>query len=177
MIISTWLLRAAFVGVAVAASSCAEPPPEAAGRQTDAVLDQATEGTENALDVITEGADKAIDATRDGAAAAVDEATDVGEKTVDVTKDIAAAAERETRDALSTTGEAITDGWITMTVNARFVDEALLKASDIDVDTDDRVVTLEGTVRSAAAKVRAVAIARSTDGVSRVVDQLVVAVN
>jgi osmotically-inducible protein OsmY len=36
------------------------------------------------------------------------------------------------------------------------------------------VVTLKGTVVSDAARVRAVAVARSTEGVTRVVDQLVV---
>jgi len=44
----------------------------------------------------------------------------------------------------------------------------------INVDTKDRVVTLKGTVRSSAAKARAAEIARSTEGVTKVVNQLVV---
>jgi hyperosmotically inducible protein len=61
-------------------------------------------------------------------------------------------------------------------VNDKFVDETLLKDSKINVDTNDHVVTLKGTVGSDAAKARAVAIARGTEGVVRVVDQLVVKV-
>jgi osmotically-inducible protein OsmY len=59
-------------------------------------------------------------------------------------------------------------------VSAKFVDETLLKGSNINVDTNNYVVTLKGTVGSDAARVRAIAIARSTEGVKRVVDQLVV---
>jgi hyperosmotically inducible protein len=73
-----------------------------------------------------------------------------------------------------TTGEVITDGWITTKVSAKFVDEKLLKGSSINVDTKDHAVTLKGTVGSDAAKARAVEIARNTDGVVRVVNQLVV---
>jgi osmotically-inducible protein OsmY len=42
------------------------------------------------------------------------------------------------------------------------------------VDTTNHVVTLKGSVRSSAARSRAVAIAAGTEGVTRVVDQLVV---
>ena len=59
-------------------------------------------------------------------------------------------------------------------MSAKFVDEKLLKGSNIDVDTKDHVVTLKGTVRSDAAKARAVEIARNTEGVVNVVNQLVV---
>ena len=55
-----------------------------------------------------------------------------------------------------------------------FVDESLLKGSTIDVDTNNHVVTLKGSVRSNTARARAVAIARGTEGVARVVDELVV---
>ena len=49
-----------------------------------------------------------------------------------------------------------------------------LKASDITVDTNNRVVTLKGTVTTAAGKTRAIELAKQTDGVSGVEDQLVV---
>jgi hyperosmotically inducible periplasmic protein len=54
----------------------------------------------------------------------------------------------KTKDGLSKTGEVMTDGWITTRVHSRFVGEALLKNSDISVDTDNHVVTLKGTVKS-----------------------------
>ena len=55
-----------------------------------------------------------------------------------------------------------------------FVDEDLLKGSNVNVDTNDRVVTLNGTVTSDAGRARAIAVARDTEGVDRVVDQIVV---
>jgi osmotically-inducible protein OsmY len=130
-------------------------------------------------------ADEAIDATRDGAATAVDEIRTAGEAVGDATAD---AAERtadkatemagdiamQTDELASTTSEAITDAWITTQVSAKFVDEALFRGSDIDVDTDNHVVTLKGTVASTAAKNRAAVIAGETQGVNRVVNQLVV---
>lgn len=75
---------------------------------------------------------------------------------------------------MTKTGEAITDGWITTKVKWFFVGEDLLKGSDINVDTNNHVVTLKGTVTSPAGRNRAVALARRTSGVQRVVDQLTV---
>jgi hyperosmotically inducible periplasmic protein len=80
----------------------------------------------------------------------------------------------KTKAGLSKTGEEITDGWITSRVHSKFVGEDLLKDSDINVDTNDHVVTLKGTVMSAAAKARAEQQAKEVEGVRRVVNQLVV---
>jgi len=78
------------------------------------------------------------------------------------------------KKGLSRTGEAITDGWITTKVKWFFVGEDALEGSDINVDTKDKVVTLKGTVRSAAGRDRAVELATNTDGVRRVVNELVI---
>ena len=80
----------------------------------------------------------------------------------------------KTEDGLSKTGEVMTDGWITTRINARFVDEALLKDSHIDVDTDHHVVTLTGTVMKQAGRARATAVARQTEGVRSVVNRLAI---
>jgi len=69
----------------------------------------------------------------------------------------------------------INDAWITTKVKSNFVNEDLLKGSDINVDSNKHVVTLKGTVPSAAARARAVALAKSTKGVTRVIDTLTVA--
>ena len=90
-----------------------------------------------------------------------------------VVKGTKIAAEK-TKDGLSKTGEVMTDGWITTRVHAQLVDEDLLKDSDINVDTNDHVVTLKGTVMSAAGKARAAAQAKEVEGVRSVVNQLVV---
>ena len=95
-------------------------------------------------------------------------------KTAEKTKEGTGKAAEKTKGAVSKTGEVITDTWITGRVKSRFVGEDLLKDSDINVDTNDHVVTLKGTVMSAAGRAKAVAIAKNTEGVRRVVDQLTV---
>jgi osmotically-inducible protein OsmY len=50
----------------------------------------------------------------------------------------------------------------------------IIEAADIDVDTVDGVVTLNGSVGSPAERERAVQLARETDGVTRVVDLLTI---
>lgn len=78
------------------------------------------------------------------------------------------------KKGLNKTGEAIDDSWITTKVHWFFMGEDLLKGSDINVDTKDNVVTLKGTVKSEAGRARAIQLARETDGVKRVVDQLAI---
>lgn len=112
----------------------------------------------------------AVEKTKDGA-------EKVGEKTKDgaeKTKDGAEKVGKETKEVLSKTGEVITDSWIVSRVHSKFVGEDLLKDSSIDVDSKDHVVTLKGTVMSAAAKARAVAEAKEVEGVKSVVDHLTV---
>jgi len=85
---------------------------------------------------------------------------------------LAQTAAQEAKTAANKTGNAITDSWITMKVHSQFVPDDALEGSDIDVDTKNGVVTLNGTVATAAGRTRAVAIAKATDGVSNVVDRL-----
>src|SRR5712664_2709923 len=80
----------------------------------------------------------------------------------------------KTKEGLSKTGEVITDPWITTRVKSKFVGEDLLKGSDISVETTDHVVTLKGTVTSAAGRARAVKEAREVEGVHRVVNRLTI---
>ena len=80
----------------------------------------------------------------------------------------------KTEDGLSKTGEVMTDGWITTRVHQRFVSDSLLKHSDISVDTEKHVVTLKGTVTSAAGRRKATTIAMRTEGVHRVVNHLTI---
>jgi hyperosmotically inducible periplasmic protein len=94
------------------------------------------------------------------------------DRAMDATGDAPAEVGSQVSAAASATGEAITDGWITTKVAANFVDEPLLKGSNIDVDTEDHVVTLTGTVGSEAGKERAAVVAFGTEGVSRIVNQL-----
>ena len=81
-------------------------------------------------------------------------------------------AKQETKQAARNTGNAVKDSWITMKVHSQFVPENALENSDIDVETKAGVVTLMGTVPTAAGKSRAVAIAKATDGVKSVNNKL-----
>jgi len=101
-------------------------------------------------------------------------AKDAADKTKEVAADVATDVANKSRQVVSATGEAITDGWITTKVKAKFADDKLLKDSKIDIETSERVVTLKGTVASEDARKSAVTIAGGTEGVVRVVDQIVV---
>ena len=69
---------------------------------------------------------------------------------------------------------AVDDAAITAKVKTAVIGEPGLSALKIDVDTKDGVVTLTGTVDSAAMKDRAQQVAQSVSGVRSVVDNLVV---
>jgi len=75
---------------------------------------------------------------------------------------------------LSRTGESINDAWILTKVKWFHTGADALKGSDINVDVKDGVVTLKGTVKTEAGRARAIALAKDTDGVKRVVDQLTI---
>jgi hyperosmotically inducible periplasmic protein len=76
--------------------------------------------------------------------------------------------------ALMTAGCAQTDTGITTAVKSKFAADDQVKAYQIDVDTRDKVVTLKGSVDTPAAKTRAVELARNTDGVRSVTDNITV---
>jgi osmotically-inducible protein OsmY len=84
---------------------------------------------------------------------------EVGEKT--------AAAANEARRALA-------NAQITAKIKAKMALDDSVKAADIDVDTAGSVVTLSGRVAGESERAKAVQLARDTDGVTSVVDRLVV---
>jgi len=144
--------------------------------QPTKTADAGYKAAEEAKEAGREAGREAVDDTKNVAEEIGDKTKEVAGKTADKTKEIAGDIADKSKDVVSKTGEAITDGWIETKVSAKFADETLLKDSRINVDTKDHVVTLKGTVGSDAAKARAAAIARGTEGVVRVVDQLVVKV-
>lgn len=125
--------------------------------------------------------DAAGEKTKTGVTKAVDATVDAAKKTktavqkgVGKTEEGVGKAADKTSDAVGKVGDKAGDTSVTTRVKAGFSGEKLLQDTAIDVDTTDHVVTLRGTVASAAAKARAEEIARSTNGVTRVVNQLVV---
>src|SRR5262245_55454699 len=67
---------------------------------------------------------------------------------------------------------AIANGEVTAKIKAKMALDDTVKALAIDVDTDGTVVTLSGTVDSAAQRDKAVQLARETAGITSVVDHL-----
>jgi hypothetical protein len=80
--------------------------------------------------------------------------------------------QREARESGRKVGTGVNDGWLW--VKARFDLAAAddLRDSTINVDVDNSVVTLTGTVASAAQKTRAEQVAKSVEGVKSVRNQL-----
>jgi hyperosmotically inducible protein len=74
--------------------------------------------------------------------------------------------------AIMTVACAQTDAGITTNVKTKLAADDTVKAYEVDVDTRNGVVTLSGEVESAAAKEQAIQIARQTDGVRDVIDQI-----
>lgn len=68
----------------------------------------------------------------------------------------------------ASTGEYIDDTWITTKVKAEILKEPALKVTQINVETYKNVVQLSGFVDSSESMTKAVAIARSVQGVSSV---------
>lgn len=76
--------------------------------------------------------------------------------------------------AAMTAGCGQTDPGITTAVKSKLAADDTVRATDINVDTKNGVVTLKGEVPSAAAKTRAIELAKATDGVRDVVDAIAV---
>jgi osmotically-inducible protein OsmY len=100
--------------------------------------------------------------------------TDASKTAAHKTGDAAETVGAKTKEAASATGGAITDAMINTKIHAKMLDEATLKGSDINVDVNNHVVTLKGTVASQAGKARAEEIARTTDGVKSVSNMLTI---
>ena len=66
------------------------------------------------------------------------------------------------------TGEYFSDSWITTKVKAALVDDPMVKATEVNVETFKGVVQLSGFVGSSAAMNEAVRIARGIKGVTSV---------
>jgi hyperosmotically inducible protein len=123
-------------------------------------LNAATTGTAG---TVKEKTKEGAEATKNGA-----------EKAIDKTKDGAKVVGEKTKDGAVKVGDEVTDAYLISKLHADFMGEDLLKGSNINVDSDDHVVTLKGTVMTPAGRTRAVAIAKGTKGVKRVIDNLTI---
>jgi hyperosmotically inducible protein len=79
---------------------------------------------------------------------------------------------REARESGRTVGSGANDLWLWVKTRFDLAAADDLRDSTINVDVDNDVVTLTGTVASAAQKTRAEAVARAVEGVKNVRNQL-----
>jgi len=127
--------------------------------KTDAAADKTKDGLNKAVDATAKGAKKTKEGVEKGVGASE--------------KGVGKAAEK-TADAIDKAGDKASDASVSSSVKSGLSKDPLVKDAAISVHTSDHVVTLKGTVASAAAKTRAEEIAASKSGVSRVVNDLVV---
>jgi hyperosmotically inducible periplasmic protein len=102
--------------------------------------------------------------------------TEIRTPTVDTAAARQAGAEigEKTAVAVSRVSASLEEGSLTAKIKAKMVLDDLVKARAIDVTTEGTTVTLNGTVHSQNEHARALALARETNGVSKVVDRLTV---
>jgi hyperosmotically inducible protein len=81
---------------------------------------------------------------------------------------------REAKEGGSKIGQGADDLWLWTKTRAALLGEDNLRDSTINVDVDNNIVTLKGTVASADQKARAEAVAKGIEGVKSVKNTLVV---
>ncbi len=149
--------------------------PNAAARARAIAIAKGADGVKGVNDQMRIAMD--MDHSMDKAADKMDRAADQAERKADRAEDKADRAADKGAMAGKKTGRAIDDGWIKSKIYAQYMADwnTVLDDSDIDVDVDKGVVSLSGTVKTAAARAKAVSIAKGTDGVKSVKDMLKVA--
>jgi len=80
----------------------------------------------------------------------------------------------KTTTAAQKTGAYLSDTEITTAVKSKLLADKAVSSLKISVETDNGVVTLTGTVDTAAERTHAANVARHTHGVKRVVDKLTI---
>jgi len=85
--------------------------------------------------------------------------------------------QREAKGSGRTVGTGVNDGWLWVKTRFDLAAADDLRDSTINVDVDNAVVTLSGTVASPSQRTRAEQVAKSVDGVKSVRNQLKVVAN
>ena len=101
-----------------------------------------------------------------------EKATDAVKGTANTVADASKKGAKATKNAISKTGETITDEWIVTRIRTNIANDEALRGTAIEVDVKNNVVTLSGTVPTAAARTKALAVAKDVEGVTRVVNNL-----
>jgi hyperosmotically inducible periplasmic protein len=154
-----------------------------AGRARALAIAKATDGVKSVNDKLRVApAESATASAREAGRTAGEAARETGRSAGEAAREAgrtAGEAARETgrtaREAAGTSGRVVTDGWIKSKIYSQFITEDALDDADIDVDITKGAVTLSGSVPTEAARARAASIAKATDGVKSVNNNLKVA--
>ncbi len=87
-------------------------------------------------------------------------------------RDVGGKIGEATAKAANQAEQAIAPAAMTAKIKSKMTLDDLVKARNIDVDTNGTVVTLTGVVGSEAERKRAVELAKETEGVTSVIDHL-----
>ena len=150
-------------------------------RSVDKSAEKTKAGVNKAIDKSAAGVGTATEKTKAGAETAWEKSKDGAEVAWVKTKEVSAkVADKSAQGAskagegIAKAGEAITDTFIKTRIHSKFVDEDLLKGSDISVDVNDHVVVLSGAVPSEAGRARAIEETKKVDGVNKIIDRMTI---
>jgi hyperosmotically inducible periplasmic protein len=146
-------------------------------RERAVELAKATDGVTDVVDRLTvtpgvtptTGVDDKVQGEAKEAARETDAKTDRAKDKADAKTD---SAQKKAGDTADRAGDSIGNAALTSSIKTKFLADTAISGLSIDVDSNNGVVTLTGTVPSAAEKARALKVAKETEGVKRVVDRL-----
>lgn len=146
-------------------------------------LDVDADASQNAVtlsgDVPTQGLrTKAVDAAKSAhAGVVITDKIDVEPGIVDraiFDEDMAREARDRATSRAETVGESLEDAWIHAKIRSKLLAEGEFPGGSLNVDVKDQAVTLRGSVSNSADKAKAEQIAKTTDGVKSVRNQVVI---
>jgi hyperosmotically inducible periplasmic protein len=121
---------------------------------------------------------KAVDAAKAAhAGLAITDKIDVKPDMVDrkdYDEDMAREARERAAKSSESIGDNLDDAWIHTKIRTKLLGEGEFPGGSLNVDVNNNVVTLRGSVSTAADKTKAEQIAKATDGVKSVRNQLVI---
>ena len=160
-----WILILVLLVAAFAFQGCKSSQEEAREDRAEAREDAREE-----QNTASEEAKKDTEEFKDDAKQLGDEAKkDISEAGDDVAdSDVG----QDIKEGVNEAGSDVKDAGITTAVKAKFAVDDVVKASAIDVDTENGVVTLNGTVENRQQSSRAVELAKAVDGVKQVRNRL-----
>jgi hyperosmotically inducible protein len=92
----------------------------------------------------------------------------------DYNEDMAREARERASKSSDSVGDSLDDAWIHTKIRTKLLGEGEFPGGSLNVDVKNNVVTLRGTVSTKADKAKAESIAKATDGVKSVRNQLVI---